>query len=58
MQSSKMASVKYPLFDFESDIGHLKLAMGVGDTVRETLEAGLRHSHRCTCSLTLYELQS
>ena len=32
------------LFGFESDVSHLQLAKGIGDSVRETLEAGMRHS--------------
>ena len=34
------------LFGFESDISHLLLAKCIGDTVRETWEAMMRHSRR------------
>ena len=33
------------LYGFESDVIHLQLAKGGGDTVKKTREAGMRHSH-------------
>ena len=50
MQSSKM------VFGFESDVSHLQLAKGIGDTVRETWAAGMRHSRRC--SFAVYGIQT